>query len=303
MNACPPHDFQGFRSGFVAILGAPNAGKSTLLNRMLGEKIAITSRKPQTTRNRILGVVHRPMAQLVFIDTPGVHRSKTPLNVRIVDAALSALADVDLILVLADADRPDPASETYLLQRLEGAGQPLLLALNKIDRVPRNKLPAQIASWSARASFEAILTISVLQGLGIDTLLDAMQQRLPEGPPFFPEDTLTDVPERFIVAELVREKVFRLTGEEIPYASAVTVEAFNEAPRGGMIRIHASIHVERRSQKGIIIGKGGRKLKEIGQAARADIERLLATKVYLALFVRVQKNWSRDTRALRKFGY
>ena len=303
MNASPSHDFKGFRSGFVAILGAPNAGKSTLLNRMLGEKIAITSRKPQTTRNRILGVVHRPKAQLVFIDTPGVHRSKTPLNVRIVDTALSALADVDLVLILADADKPDPASESYLLQRLEGAGRPLLLALNKIDLVPKSSLPAQIEAWSARASFDAILTISALRGLDIEALLDAMQQRLPEGPPFFPEDTLTDVPERFIVAELVREKVFRLTGEEIPYASAVTVEAFKEEPRGGTIRIHASIHVERRSQKGIIIGKGGRKLKEIGQAARADIERLLAAKVYLELFVRVQKNWSRDTRALRKFGY
>ena len=303
MNAPARHDFQGFRSGFVAILGAPNAGKSTLLNRMLGEKIAITSRKPQTTRNRILGVVHRPKAQLVFIDTPGVHRSTTPLNVRIVDTALSALADVDLVLILADADKPDPASETYLLQRLEGAGKPLLLALNKIDRVPKTKLPAQIEVWSARAAFEAILTISALRGQEVETLLKAMQQRLPEGPPFFPEDTLTDVPERFIVAELVREKVFRLTGEEIPYASAVTVEAFKEDPRSGTIRIHASIHVERRSQKGIIIGKGGRKLKAIGQAARADIERLLAAKVYLELFVRVQKNWSRDTRALRKFGY
>ncbi len=303
MNAAALHDFKGFRSGFVAILGAPNAGKSTLLNRMLGQKIAITSRKPQTTRNRILGVVHREGAQLVFIDTPGVHQSKTPLNVRIVDTALSALADVDLVLILADAERPDPASEAYLLKRLEGAGKPLLLALNKIDRVPKNQLLGQMETWSARRSFDAILTISALKGLGVEALLDAMQQRLPEGPPFFPEDTLTDVPERFIVAELIREKVFRLTGEEIPYAAAVTVEAFREEPRGGTIRIHASIHVERSSQKGIIIGKGGRKLKEIGQAARADIERLLAARVYLELFVRVQKHWSRDTRALRKFGY
>ena len=303
MTASYPHDFKGFRSGFIAILGAPNAGKSTLLNRMLGEKIAITSRKPQTTRNRILGVVHRDGAQLVFIDTPGVHPSKTPLNVRIVDTALSALADVDLVLVIADAAQPAPASETYLLQRLEGTGKPTLLALNKIDRVPKEELLAQMAVWSARRPFEAILTISALRGLEIDTLLNTMEQYLPEGPPFFPEDTLTDVPERFIVAELIREKVFRLTGEEIPYASAVTVEAFKEARQGGTIRIHAAIHVERGSQKGIIIGKGGRKLKEIGQAARADIERLLAAKVYLALFVRVQKNWSRDARALRKFGY
>jgi GTP-binding protein Era len=297
------HDSRGFHSGFVAILGAPNAGKSTLLNRLLGEKIAITSRKPQTTRNRILGVVHRARAQMVFFDTPGVHNARAPLNVRIVDTALSALADVDLVLMLADAAQPDPASETYLLKRLVGVPQPVLLALNKIDLVPQDELLAQMASWSARRSFDAILALSALRGLEIETLLDAMQQRLPQGPPFFPEDTLTDAPERFIVAELIREKVFRLTGEEIPYASAVTVEAFKEAPPGGMIRIHASIHVERNSQKGIIIGKGGRKLKEIGQAARADIERLLAARVYLELFVRVQKNWSRDTRALRKFGY
>jgi GTP-binding protein Era len=303
MNPAAPHDFKGFRSGFVAILGAPNAGKSTLLNRLLGEKIAITSRKPQTTRNRILGVVHRPKAQLIFIDTPGVHQARAPLNVRIVDTALAVLADVDLVLVLADAAQPDAASETYLLKRLAAVDKPLLLALNKIDRVPKNELLAQMAAWSERRAFEALLAISALKGLEIDTLLDAMQQRLPEGPPFFPEDTLTDVPERFIVAELIREKVFRLTGEEIPYAAAVTVDAFKEDSRSGRIRIHASIHVERDSQKGIVIGKGGRKLKDIGQAAREDIERLLAARVYLELFVRVQKNWSRDTRALRKFGY
>jgi GTP-binding protein Era len=303
MNPQAPYDFKGFHSGFVAILGAPNAGKSTLLNRLLGEKIAITSRKPQTTRNRILGVVHRAKAQLVFIDTPGIHKARVPLNVRIVDTALAVLADVDLVLVLADAAQPDPASETYLLQRLAAVNKPLLLALNKIDRVPKNELLAQMAAWSGRRPFEAILAISALKGLEIDALLDAMQQRLPEGPPFFPEDTLTDVPERFIVAELIREKVFRLTGEEIPYAAAVTVDAFKEDSRSGRIRIHASIHVERDSQKGIVIGKGGRKLKEIGQAAREDIERLLAARVYLELFVRVQKNWSRDTRALRKFGY
>jgi GTP-binding protein Era len=220
-----------------------------------------------------------------------------------VDTALAVLADVDLVLVLADAAQPDAASETYLLKRLAAVEKPLLLALNKIDRVPKKELLAQMAAWSGRRAFEALLAISALKGLEIDTLLDAMQQRLPEGPPFFPEDTLTDVPERFIVAELIREKVFRLTGEEIPYAAAVTVDAFKEDSRSGRIRIHASIHVERDSQKGIVIGKGGRKLKDIGQAAREDIERLLAARVYLELFVRVQKNWSRDTRALRKFGY
>ncbi|MBL0712317.1 MAG: GTPase Era [Desulfosarcina sp.] len=303
MTVRPDPDFKGFHSGFVAILGAPNAGKSTLLNRMLGQKIAITSKKPQTTRNRILGVVHREKAQLVFIDTPGIHKARSPLNARIVDTALSVLADVDLVLILVDAARPEPSSETYLLRRLETVDKPVVLALNKIDLVPHDVLLARMAAWSERRDFKAILAISALRGLEIDTLLAAMQERLPEGPPFFPEDTLTDAPERFIVAELIREKVFRLTGEEIPYASAVTVESFKENPRGGMIRIHASIHLERHSQKGIVIGKGGLKLKEIGRAARTDIERLLATRVYLELFVRVQKNWRRDTRALRKFGY
>lgn len=303
MNATPPQDFDGFHSGFVALVGAPNAGKSTLLNRMLGEKISITSRKPQTTRNRILGIVHRPAAQFVFIDTPGVHRAQQPLNVRIVDAALSAMGDVDLILLVADARRPDRQAEKFLLNRLAETGKPVILAVNKIDRMAPNQLIETLDRWSKRLAFKQIVPISALHGTQVEDLLQVMEGMLPEGPPFYADDMLTDSAERFIVTEMIREKVFRLTGQEIPYASAVTVDVFKETRQGKMVRITATIHVERDSQKGMIIGRGGQKLKQIGQAAREDIEKLLSTKVYLELFVRVQKNWTRDTRALRKFGY
>jgi GTP-binding protein Era len=303
MNEDAVHDFKGFHSGFVALMGAPNAGKSTLLNRLLGTKISITSRKPQTTRNRILGIVHRPSAQLVFIDTPGVHLAQKPLNVRIVDAALSALSDVDVVLLMADAQRPDRQAETFLLDRLSEARKPVVLAVNKIDGLAAKKVMEILGEWSKGFSFEHILPISALHGTQVDDLLQVLEGMLPEGPPFFGEDMLTDSAERFIVAELIREKVFRLTGEEIPYAAAVTVDTFKEVHQGKTMHISATIHVERDSQKGIVIGRGGRKLKQIGQAAREDIERLLDTRVYLELFVRVQKNWTRDTRALRKFGY
>lgn len=303
MLSAPPAT-DGFRSGFVVLAGAPNAGKSTLLNRMLGEKLAITSKKPQTTRNRILGVLHRPKAQFVFLDTPGVHQTRAPLNARIVEMALATLKDADLILLVADAAQPDYPSEAYLLRQLARIRTPLVLALNKIDQMPPASTLAAIAAWSPRADFKHIVPISAQVGTQVKTLIENLEGLLPEGPPFFPEDTLTDLPERFVVAEMVREKVFRLTGEEIPYASAVTVESFQEPAReGAPIRIQATIHVERESQKGIVIGRGGAKLKQIGQAAREDIERLLAARVYLELFVRVQKNWRRDTRALRKFGY
>lgn len=292
-----------FRSGFVAILGAPNAGKSTLLNRMLGQKLSITSKKPQTTRNRILGVVHRSGAQVVFLDTPGIHRAKNPLNVRIVDAALGTLSEADLVLLVVDAQMPDKPSEQLLLDKLAQQNLPVLLALNKIDLVPRQDLLAQIEHWSQRFPFTAVVPISAKSGEQVDRLQAAMEDNLPEGPPFFPPESLTDLPSRFIAAEMIREKAFRLTGQEIPYAVAVTIDSFKEEKQGALIRIHASIHVERDSQKGIVIGKQGAKLKQIGEAARKEIEEMLGSKVFLKLFVRVQKNWTKDTRALRKFGY
>ncbi len=299
MNPYP----EKFKSGYVAIVGAPNVGKSTLLNRMLGEKLSITSKKPQTTRNRILGVVHRPASQIVFIDTPGVHKAKSPLNVRIVDAALSALADVDAILLVVDASHTDASSEVLLLERIGERKRPVVLAVNKVDLVQGSETSEACNRLSKLFSFREIVPVSAKHGLGIETLFSTLESVLPEGPPYFPEDTLTDVPERFIASEIIREKVFRLTGQEIPYSVAVTIDEFSEGAEDALVRISATIHVEKSSQKGIIIGKMGQKLKEIGQAARIDIERMVGTRVFLKLFVRVQKNWSRDTRALRRFGY
>lgn len=295
--------FADFKSGFVAIAGAPNAGKSTLLNRILGGKISITSKKPQTTRNRILGIVHRPSSQLVFIDLPGVHKAKDPFNVRIVDLALSSIGDADLILFIADVANPDTNSENFIVKKLKEQKKPIMLALNKIDLIKKSTLPAVIDKWAKAYSFDAVIPLSAKHGTQIEELLEAMEALLPKGPPFFPEDALTDLPERFIAAEMIREKVFRLTGQEIPYSTAVTVDSLSEEKKGALVKIHATIHLERNSQKGIIIGKNGSKLKKIGEEARKEIEKMIGSKVFLKLFVRVQKKWSKDTKALRRFGY
>ncbi|MDJ0782946.1 MAG: GTPase Era [Desulfosarcinaceae bacterium] len=292
-----------FKSGFVAILGAPNAGKSTLLNTVLGEKISITSKKPQTTRNRILGIYNREDAQIVFLDTPGVHRAKQPLNVRIVEVALSVVGDVDQVLLMADVSAPDPDAEALLLKKLAAVKKPIILALNKIDRIPKSSLLPIIQRWTERFNFAAIVPISAKHRTQVDQLLADMVKRLPTGYPFYGSEDITDLPERFIAGEMVREKAFRLTGQEIPYATAVTVDAFDEDRDGKLVRIHATLHVERDSQKGILIGKGGAKLRQIGEAARKEIQGLLGTKVFLKLFVRVEKNWSKDTKALQRFGY
>jgi len=295
--------YENFKSGYVAIVGAPNAGKSTLLNRMLGEKISITSKKPQTTRNRILGVVHRPESQIIFIDTPGIFKAKDTLNMRIVDTALSAIGDADIILFVLDVANPDPTSEYFLVKRLQSQNRPVLLALNKIDLIEKADLLATIKKWSTDFRFDVIVPVSATEGTQINELTEAMENFLPIGPPYFPEDALTDLPERFIAAEMIRESIFRLTGEEIPYATAVMVDSFKEEKNGKLVKIEATIHLERDSQKGIIIGKDGSKLKRIGTESRKKIEQMIDTKVFLKLFVRVQKNWRKDTRALRKFGY
>jgi len=297
------HPYSDFKSGYVAIAGTPNAGKSTLLNRMLGEKISITSKKPQTTRNRILGVLHRPDAQMVFFDTPGVFHAKDKLNTRIVDTAFSAVADADLILLVIDVAQPDLNAERLLVKRLRDEKKPVVLGLNKIDLVEKSGLLESIDKWADTYDFHDVVPISAKNGSQINELILAMVSVLPQGPPYFPEDTLTDASERFLAAEMIREQVFRLTGEEIPYATAVTVDAFKERSRGDLVKIEATIHLERDSQKGIVIGKSGSKLKQIGVQSREQIERMLGTRVYLKLFVRVQKNWRKDTRAIRRFGY
>jgi GTP-binding protein Era len=295
--------YKNFKSGYVAIVGAPNAGKSTLLNRMLGEKISITSKKPQTTRNRILGVLHQPDVQIVFFDTPGVFKARDKLNVRIVDAALSTFGDADLILAVVDASHPEPDAERFLVKQLQGQTRPVVLALNKIDLINKDKILKIIDKWSNLHSFTALVPISARHGTQVVELISAMAEILPSGPPYFPEDTLTDVTERFIAAELIREQVFRLTGDEIPHATAVVVDAFKEKKGGQMVNIEATINLERDSQKGIVIGQKGRKLKQIGTQSREQIERMLGCKVFLKLFVRVQKNWRKDPRAIRRFGY
>jgi len=292
-----------FKSGFIAIVGAPNVGKSTFLNRMLGKKIAITSPKPQTTRNRILGMLHRPHAQLIFLDTPGIHRPRSPLNTRLVESALKTINDVDIVLMMTDVAKDDQRSEQIILKHLRKKNLRAILALNKIDLIKKPLLLPLIAKWSEAYPFLAIVPISALHGTQLDRLETEMIKALPEGPQYFPPDTITDLPEQFIVAEMIREKVFRLTSQEIPYAVAVTIESFSEQVEENRIDIHATIHVEKPSQKGIIIGKNGSMLKKIGEQARRDMERMLGTKVFLDIWVRVQKNWSRDTKALRRFGY
>lgn len=292
-----------FKSGFIAIIGAPNVGKSTLLNQLLGQKIAITSEKPQTTRHRILGVAHLPEVQLVFLDTPGIHRARGPLNVRMVEVALKVLGDVDLVVFITDAASPDNAADEIILESLRKRNLPAILAINKVDLVEKEPLLPLIEQWQAAYPFRAIVPISALERIQIDDLVAEMVAVLPEGPQYYPEDSVTDMPERFIAAEMIREKVFRLSGQEIPYGVAVTVESFKKRPGKDLIDIQATIHVERDSQKPIIIGKAGRMLKRIGEQARIDIEQMVGRKVFLKLWVRVQKKWTRDTKAIKRFGY
>jgi GTP-binding protein Era len=292
-----------YKSGFIAIIGAPNVGKSTLLNQLLGQKIAITSEKPQTTRHRILGVAHLPGAQLVVLDTPGIHRARGPLNVRMVEVALKVLGDMDLVVFITDAASPDNASDEIILESLRKRNLPVILAINKVDLVNKARLLPLIEQWHEAYAFRAIVPISALERIQIDDLVAEMVAVLPEGPQYYPEDSVTDLPERFIAAEMIREKVFRLTSQEIPYGTAVTVESFKERRGKNLLDIQATIHVERDSQKPIIIGKGGKMLKRIGEQARIEIEQMMERKVFLKLWVRVQKKWTRDTKAIRKFGY
>ena len=293
-----------FRAGFVAICGPPNAGKSTLLNLFTGEKISITSNKPQTTRNRILGIVNRENSQMVFVDTPGIFRPRGRLNTAIVTTALSAIEDVDVVLLLVDSARPHHGdAEKTTISHLERGKKPVVLALNKIDRIKKPMLLEKIDAWRKVYPFEHIVPISARTGEQTEILLRLMEALLPEGGPLFPEEMLTDVPERFLAAEMIREKVFRLTGQEIPYATAITIDTFKEKKNGSVIHIQATIHVERESQKRIIIGHRGSMLKMVGSAARKEIERFTGAKVFLELFVRVQKNWSSDLNMLSEFGY
>lgn len=292
-----------FKSGFVAIVGAPNAGKSTLINRLVEEKIAITSPKPQTTRQRVLGVVHRPGSQIVLLDTPGIHPAAKMLNQRMVATALAALEEADALIWVADLAHPLPEAEQLIATQLKAVRIPVILALNKCDLVAKTAILPMLDHWRSVHAFTALVPIAARTGLQVAQLLDAVESTLRPGPPFYPADTLTDQSLRQLAAELVREQILHLCGQEIPYAVAVTVDAFKEDDSANLAVIEASIHVEKQSQKAILIGKGAERLKRIGQAARKDIEAMTGTRVYLNLFVRVQKNWTKDPKALARFGY
>lgn len=294
---------RNFSSGYVAIIGRPNVGKSTLLNRVLGQKIAITSNKPQTTRNRILGIHNFPDGQALFVDTPGIHKAKGKLNRFMVDQAIGACTDVDLILFLVEANDSPGGGDEYILKMLDKSKVPVFLIINKIDLVKPPKLLSLIQQYTDRFEFAQVIPVSAKSGNGVPDMLQAIKPYLPQGPQYYPDDMLTDQPERFIVAELVREKIMRRTSEEIPYGVGVQVDSFEDKPEKNLVVIQATIHVERDSHKKIIVGKGGHMIRTVGQEARKDIERLLGARVFLELFVRVDKDWSQNERMLRELGY
>jgi GTP-binding protein Era len=289
-----------FRSGFVAVVGRPNVGKSTLVNRLIGEKVAIVSDKPQTTRNRILAVLNRPDGQVVLFDTPGIHKPMHRMNERMVEAALGSLGQVDLALWVVDVTEEYGPGDRYVKEVLARSGKPVVLALNKIDLIPKPRLLPLIDQYRRLLDFVEVIPLSALEGDNVDVLGERLVAHLPEGDRLYPEDFLTDQPERFFVAEMVREQILRHTREEIPYSTAVVVDSFKEGDP--LVRIEASILVERPSQKGILIGRGGAMLKAIGSAARREIEAFLGTKVYLGLFVKVREGWREDQAVLDEMG-
>ena len=289
------------RAGFVAVVGRPNVGKSTLVNRLVGQKVAITSDKPQTTRNRILAVVNAEGGQIVLFDTPGIHKPVHAMNRRMVDTAVRSLEQVDLVLWLSDVTERYGPGERYVRQVLHRAKKPVLLGLNKIDLVPKPALLRTIDLYRNFLDFAEIVPFSALTGENTERLAQLLLKHLPEGPPLYPEDFLTDQPERFFVAEMVREQILRQTHEELPYSVAVLIDSFKEE-EPGRVRIEASIVVERDGQKAIMIGRQGAMLKAIGTAARLEIEAFLDAKVFLGLFVKVRPNWREDPRALAELG-
>ena len=293
---------EGFKSGFVSIIGRPNVGKSTLLNRIVGQKVAIMSDVPQTTRNKIQGVVTSDDSQIVFIDTPGIHKPQTRLNDFMLKSAYSTFNEVDLVLFMVNAAEKRGAGDNFILEKLKNLRTPKFLVINKIDQVKPEELLKIIMDYTSDNEFNEVIPISAIQGNNVDEMMVTIKKYMPEGPQFYPYDQVTDHPEYFVVSEFIREKILQLTKEEVPHSVAVVVESMlrNEDDK---VHVHATIIVDRTSQKGIIIGKGGKMLKEIGVRARRDIEAMLGDKIYLELWVKVQKDWRDKQSYLQDYGY
>ena len=290
-----------FRSGFITVIGRPNVGKSTLINQLVGEKISAVSDKPNTTRNRILGIRTLSNAQLIFLGTPGIHKPKGTLSKAMVNTALGAVQEADVIIMMIEVKEPFGRGDSYIIESLS---KQAILVINKIDTIKKNEiLPILEGSKEFEGKFKEIIPISAVNADGTQELLDTIIKYLPQGPKYFPDDMITDQPERFIVAEFIREKIFTLTQQEIPYQTAVVIEEFTEMPEKHLIKISAVIYVERTNHKGILIGKKGAMLKEIGSLARADIEKILGTKVFLELWVKVKDKWTDRENLIREFGY
>ena len=289
------------RSGFVSILGRPNAGKSTLLNALLGQKLAIVSSRPQTTRASIQGVLTMQDAKIVFIDTPGLHEGKTALNRQMMREVAAALEGIDVLLMMVDASATLPHADSMLLERAQRFQGKTVLALNKIDRVPKPKLLPLMDAFSKAFPFAALVPISALKGEGCDPLVREILKNLPEGEPYFAEDEVTDQPERFLAGEIIRERAIQLTYHEVPHALSVIIDKYEETPR--ILRIHATLHVERDSQKKILIGRKGEMLKKVGTDARKELEKLLGTKIYLEMFVKVVPDWRESPTHVRELDW
>ena len=292
-----------FKSGFISILGRPNVGKSTLFNRFLGDKITIVAKKPQTTRDRILGIKNVEGGQLIFLDTPGIHHGGPELNQRMVRTAMVSARDADVLLFLIEATAPHVEKDREMMDPLKASSGVPFLVINKIDLVKRKILLPIMDQYQGLFPFKEIFPVSAVTGEGTDVLLDEILKVLPESPPYYTGDMITDQTERFWVSEIIREKVIRECYQEIPHSTAVTIEAFEEHPEKKLVVIKGTIHVERDSQKKILVGRGGQKLKKIGEAARKEVEAFLETRVFLDVWVKVEKNWTRDPRALDRLGY
>ena len=288
------------RSGFVSVVGRPNVGKSTLINRIVGQKVAIVTPKPQTTRNRILAVANTERAQIVFFDTPGIHKPKHEMNRLMVESAVSSLKRVELVALMVDITQPLAGADEYLLDLVRSVEVPVFLVINKMDRVPKSRALPLIDEYRQRYTFAEIIPVSALTGDNVPSLVRQLEDYLPEAPPLFPEDTLTNLPERFFVSEIIREKIMLHIREEVPYATAVRIDSWKDGAE--LVRIEASILVERESQKGILVGSKGSMLKKIGTAARREIEAFLNAHIYLGLHVKVREHWRENPRLLAELG-